>query len=356
MLDLNSKEWRDFFIKDIFITLKEKTIIQVPTGAYINKEDLQKGDTPRITVSSKNNGVDGYYDSSHKNYRIHKNFISVSFLGTVFYHPYKASIDMKVHCLQIIDKELNPYLAHFISTEIKKNLENASYGNQISSTDLAIKKLLLPVNNNGNPDWEFIEEYTKSIIISKQKKFINYLKIKKENLEYKAVESLEDKEWDEFFLIDIFQNIQRGKRLIKENQKKGNIPYVSSTSLNNGIDNFIGNETNVRIFSNCLSIANSGSVGASFYHPYKFVASDHITHLKNENMNKYIYLFISTLTNRFSEKYNFNREINDTRISREKIMLPIKDGKPDYEYMEQYMKNMTYKKLNQYLNFSKENH
>lgn len=60
-------------------------------------------------------------------------------------------------------------------------------------------------------------------------------------------------------------------------------------------------------------------------------------------MNKYIYLFISTLTNRFSEKYNFNREINDTRISREKIMLPIKDGKPDYEYMEQYMKNMTYK-------------
>ena len=61
-----------------YIRKKEKTIIQVPTGAYINKEDLKKGDTPRITVSSKNNGVDGYYDSSHKNYRIHKNFISVS--------------------------------------------------------------------------------------------------------------------------------------------------------------------------------------------------------------------------------------------------------------------------------------
>ena len=122
--------------------------------------------------------------------------------------------------------------------------------------------------------------------------------------------------------------------------------------MNNGVDNFIGNKTDVRIFSDCLTIANSGSVGASFYQPYNFVGSDHITHLKKENMNKYVYIFISTLTNRFSEKYNFNREINDKRISREKIMLPINDRKePDFQYMEQYMKNLTYKKVNQYLSF-----
>lgn len=120
MLSLNSKEWRDFFIKDIFITLKRKNYYSSSNRCLYKQEDLQKGDTPRITVSSKNNGVDGYYDSSHKNYRIHKNFISVSFLGTVFYHPYKASLDMKVHCLQIIDKELNPYLAHLFLLKLKK--------------------------------------------------------------------------------------------------------------------------------------------------------------------------------------------------------------------------------------------
>jgi len=82
------------------------------------------------------------------------------------------------------------------------------------------------------------------------------------------------------------------------------------------------------------------------------VASDHVTHLKNDNFNEYIYLFISTMTNRLSGKYNFNREINDKRISREKILLPINSkNEPDYEYMKQYIINMKHKKINQYLKY-----
>lgn len=153
----------------------------------------------------------------------------------------------------------------------------------------------------------------------------------------------------EFYITDMFKDIQRGKRLTKNNQKTGDIPYVSSSAINNGVDNFISNTEKVRQFSNCLSIANSGSVGACFYHPYKFVASDHITHLKSEGMNMFVYLFIATMINRLSEKYNFNREINDKRICREKIMLPInKEDKPDYEYMEQYVKNIMIDKYNYY--------
>ena len=69
-------------------------------------------------------------------------------------------------------------------------------------------------------------------------------------------------------------------------------------------------------------------------------------------MSKFVYLFISTLTNGLSKKYNFNREINDKRISREKILLPVNDQEqPDYEYMEQYMKNLMYKKIKQYLEY-----
>lgn len=353
MISLTNREWQAFFIKDIFVVLKESSKIQVPTGAYVHKDDLQKGKTPRITVTSKNNGVDGYYTSTHKNYRVYKNFISVSFLGTVFYHPYEASIDMKVHCLQIKDKELNLHLAKFVVSEIKKNLENTSYGNQMSSTDLPMKKILLPIDNNKKPDWAFMEKYSKRILKNKKVKYKDYIKKVLKTLDYKDIVSLNNKTWQEFFLTDIFSNIQRGKRLTKSNQKKGNKPYISSTASNNGADNFISNENGVRVFSDCITIANSGSVGASFYHPYEFVASDHITHLQQENMSKYVYLFIATLTNRFSQKYNFNREINDKRIAREKIVLPInKNGVPDYEYMKQYIINIKYKKIKQYLDYA----
>lgn len=50
-----------------------------------------------------------------------------------------------------------------------------------------------------------------------------------------------------------------------------------------------------------------------------------------------LYLFMATMLKRLSEKYNFNREINDNRISREKIMLPIDEsGVLDIKYMEYF--------------------
>lgn len=122
--------------------------------------------------------------------------------------------------------------------------------------------------------------------------------------------------------------------------------------MNNGVDNYISNENKVRRFSNCLSLANSGSVGSCFYESFEFVASDHITHLKNEARNKFSYLFLATMLNRLSEKYNFNREINDDRISTEVIILPTTpSGKPDYLYMESYIKGIMLKKYNEYLDF-----
>ena len=138
--------------------------------------------------------------------------------------------------------------------------------------------------------------------------------------------------------------------MTKDNQVAGQIPYVSSSALNNGIDNFVSNSNDFRKFNNCLSLANSGSVGSCFYQPFTFVASDHITHLKNEQFTQYQYLFIATLLSRLNEKYNFNREINDVRISNEKIVLPINEYRePDYMFMEEYSKMIMIKKLLSYI-------
>lgn len=172
---------------------------------------------------------------------------------------------------------------------------------------------------------------------------------KETDIKIKKIEDLQDKEWKEFFIKKIFNKTMRGKRLTKSNQIKGNIPYVSSTALNNGVDNFIGNTEDVRMYSNCLTVANSGSVGSTFFHPYEFIASDHVTHLKNEDFSYLSYLFIATLIGKISGKYNFNREINDTRISREKIILPINEsGEPDYDYMEKFMGNLELEKREEY--------
>lgn len=166
------------------------------------------------------------------------------------------------------------------------------------------------------------------------------------------MKKLNELKWKAFDIHDVFPDVKRGKRLKTDDHIKGYMAYVSSSAANNGVDNFIGNKDGVRIFKDCITLANSGSVGTAFYHPYEFVASDHVTKLKNSKFNKYIYLFIATVANRLAEKYCFNREINDKRLGREKIMLPIDENNlPDYSFMESYMKNVEKRLLMQYKAF-----
>jgi len=160
---------------------------------------------------------------------------------------------------------------------------------------------------------------------------------------------LANREWKEFSIMEVFKTVQRGKRLKKDDHIFGKTPYASSTAFNNGLDTFIGNTENIRVFGNCLTIANSGSVGSTFYQPFKVVASDHVTKLENKNFNKYIYLFLANSVSKLREKYAFNREINDKRIKKEKILLPINSkGEPDYAFMENYMRKKETELLKQY--------
>ena len=168
--------------------------------------------------------------------------------------------------------------------------------------------------------------------------------------------NLTDRNWKPFDIGIVFNDIQRGKRLKCEDHKPGQKAYVSSSSENNAVDAFIGNEIGTREFEDCLTLANSGSVGFVSYHPYRFIASDHVTKLKKQGLSKYSYLFLAVAVARLSEKYSFNREINDKRLKREKIMLPVtSNGEPDYAFMEAYMKEQEQKLLKKYIDYQKNN-
>ncbi|MGN8980657.1 restriction endonuclease subunit S [Collinsella sp. HCP28S3_E6] len=167
MSKINTSEWKIFRVEELFETEKMGRKIQVPTGSWIASKNLVPGSTPRITVSGVNNGITGYYkDVDDANYRVYKNFISVSFLGTVFYQAGRASLDMKVHCLKPLNIELNERVASFLVTIIKTALGRIKYSDQISSTVLPSLELMLPVDASGEPDWVYMDEYMRTIMES----------------------------------------------------------------------------------------------------------------------------------------------------------------------------------------------
>lgn len=147
--------------------------------------------------------------------------------------------------------------------------------------------------------------------------------------------------WDTFKYTDIF-DIVKGKRLTKKEQSNGNYPYVSSSSLNNGIDNMIGNGFTDE---NCLTFACYGSIGEVFYQDEQVWVSDNanVFYLKNKKLNSYIALFLVTLLRLEQFRFSYGMTGKKERLEGFTIKLPIdKQGNPDWKLMENYIKSLPY--------------
>ena len=352
MLKLSDREWKSFNLIDdnMFYIDDVKTFKSTA-------EVLDDGVLDIVGATSKNNGNVGFLPKKYKDYLIKGNCICLikTGQGSVGDAVYKQGEFVPSNNVCVIRSSwLNKYNGLFIVTEINKQAGRYSYGYIRNNIRIRKEQLLLPMTENGTPDYYFMETYIKEREAQKREEYLDYCKeqLKIIGGEYNLI-PLSEKQWKSFFIVDVFDTIQRGKRLKTADHLIGSIPYVSSSALNNGVDNFVSNDKGVRKFSDCVSLANSGSVGSTFYEPFEFVASDHITHLKSDKFNKYHYLFLATMTSRLSQKYNFNREINDKRISREIVLLPVtSDNKPDYDYMEKYSRNLLRNKIQSYIDYA----
>lgn len=344
-LRLSDVEWKEFNIGGEF------GLFKVGGTITTHPSNLQSfGNTPRVTCSATNNAVENFY----RNIPTEKGGVLTVDSATEGYVSYQLNDFIATDHVEKIfleDKEINKYVGLFLKSCIDKSkLGKYGYGYKFSQKRINRQKIMLPIDSKGNPNWRFMEDYVKQEMKEQSQKVIRYYENKLLKLGFELLDL--DVEWKEFFFTDIFKEIKRGKRLTKGNQIDGTTPYVSSTGFNNGVDNFIGNEEGVRKYNNNLSLANSGTVGSCFYHNYEYVASDHITALTSEYADEYIYKFMATIIKRLEEKYSFNREINDKRISREKIYLPIdKNGNPNWEYMRLFMQKIEKENISKVLEY-----
>lgn len=348
---IEHNNWKEFLFTEIF---------DIQKGFYNKKPPcFEEGNIPFIGASDSNNGITGFTDYGTikanskigygKNEPIDRkifkgNAICVTNNGSVGYAYYQVSdftCTHDVNPLYLLNHELNRYIAMFLIACIEKQRVCFAYARKWRPKRMVNSRIMLPATAEGTPDWQFMEAYMKQQEQAILKPTIERLCKQLITNELMGGGKLSNLTWKEFYFTDIFTEIQRGKRIKKADHKLGNTPYVSATANSNGIDGFLGNESGVRRFENCLTLANSGSVGSAFFHSYEFVASDHITKLKREGLDKYAYLFMIPIINRLSEKYGFNREINDERIKREKIILPAnKDGQPDFAFMSSFMQQV----------------
>lgn len=69
----------------------------------------------------------------------------------------------------------------FLCGAIEKTAKHkASYGYLFNSNRLENGKIMLPITTDGQPDYQFMEDYIKEIMHKKRQEYIEYAKVKLE--------------------------------------------------------------------------------------------------------------------------------------------------------------------------------
>ena len=147
--------------------------------------------------------------------------------------------------------------------------------------------------------------------------------------------------------------IQSNPQLNKDSFKfsdNGEYPYFTRTVLNNGIAGYVEylNEEN-KIAGNCLAV---GMLGMQFFYMEKdfyagqFTKSAYPKKEKISKFNKNIAQYFIVLLNRYQKIFQgmLVRDFEQTFYKSE-IYLPIKKGKVDIEYIENYMRELQAERL-----------
>ncbi len=352
MKKLSEKEWKTFpaFSDDgLFHIATTRSSIDA-----VRLKDGEDKTVPYVTRSDVSNGISRFV--STKNYDFGSNDGGCITVGldtqTAFYQPCKFVTGQNVHV--VTGKQLSEEVSYFLVTILREQMQAKFNWGGNGATLGRMKRLLvmLPVDDDGEPDYAYMAQYASEIMRGMLKRYRNYVIVQISQLEYKDIPALDEKEWKEYALEELF-SVSAGKRLTNAEKTDGNRPFIGATDNSNGITGFVGN-SNASCDKNTLGVNYNGAPCIAFYHPYECIFTDDVKrlHLLHHEDNKYVLLFFKTIVMQQRTKYSYGYKFKEKRMLRQKLMIPIDDdGKPDYEYMEQYAKNMMIRKYEQYLTF-----
>lgn len=352
MMKLTDCDWKAFnaFGKDGFFEIHA-------TNSSIDKSKLNDGnnnDLPYITRSNNNNGLAMFVDDSNKaNGFDTGNSITIGLdTQTAFYqpHPFVTGQNIQIITGKNIDADTAQFLIPLFRQQMIAKFNWG--GNGATLKRMKLLKILLPINDKGEPDFDFMRDYVREHTNYKSTLGIQWVNQHLQQLKYvQNLPKLNDINWGVFRLSTLFE-ISRPKSRSKSKYKSGNVPFIASGADNNGVTAMLAPKKDEELDAkNCITI--SPVDGSSFYQPMNFLGrgggGSSMIILRSTRLNKYNGLFMAKMINQTFGKYSYGHMASSKTAGREIIMLPITQlGKPDYEYIEQYVKNLMIKKYKQY--------
>ena len=154
-LSVKDREWREFFIGDIF---------SVSRPNARTKGEYSDGDIPFIASGAVNNGVIKCCTPRIDEVLDDGNCITVSPVdGSAFYQEtsFLGRGGAGSSILILRSENLTKERGLFLSKAIQHTCSKYTYGRMGNKDGIKRERILLPVTNLGNPDYEFMEQYVR---------------------------------------------------------------------------------------------------------------------------------------------------------------------------------------------------
>ena len=350
MQSLNEKTWG---------AVQVDSFADVMSGKDIYASERIDGERPYVTAGTANNGI-GYFVGNDNN-SVDSHVISVNRNGAVgeaFFHPYKALFGNDCRRLRVRESVADD-AQQFMAVAIKEQKGAFSYSRKLGTGRLQRLSVMLPVTDSGEPDYAYMAEYARQKREAMLAKYRAYVKARIAELgEVAEIPALDEKEWKPFSIVDLFSSIIPGKGKGLNHLKKvcaDGVNYIGATNRNNGVLCYVEEDTYSRpmiLEGNCVGFIKNGdgSAGFAIYKAEQFISTSDVLYGYADWLNKFTGLFFVVAQDMIEHKYSHGYKRNKEHLAGDKVMLPVTDSsEPDYEYMEQYAKNMMLRKYRQYL-------
>ena len=334
---LGTVKWGEFKYKDVFNRIEQ--------GRRLKKDDQIDGTIPFVMSGTTNAGVVNYIANPVASFP--KNAITIDIFGNTFYRNYAfgAGDDTGVYWNDVTAYSSNAMLFFAVAMQ-KSMMGRFSYGKKLRSSQSENFTMRLPVTDNGFINFDFMESFIAELEaervaeleaerVAELSAYLTVSGLDNYELSGDEVQALQNYSlftWKSFNLECLFGKSTRGKRLKGDDRVSGTLPFVTAGEASEGVSAYISND--VEIFEKNTTTIDM--FGSAKYRNYKYGADDHIAVVHTETVPMKAAIFLTSAihkaahTGKFDYGHNFYAKDADALD----IMLPAKDGKPDYTTME----------------------
>ncbi len=321
--------WMDFRIGDL---------LDILNGAGITKKEIYEhpGTLPAIQSGKENNGCIGFIDENYcrnRNYKISDGMcLTVARSGSsgfVAFQPEKCVVGDSAKILQPKFKANRERLL-FLRVLLLINMSKYAYDDKVTYENYINDTVKLPVLADGYPDWGYMEEYIRNV----EDKIADRIDLfGKEKCPCK----IDRRNWKPYRIGELFR-IVKGTRLTKANMVPGETNFIGASYENNGVTMHISNKGHIHPAGTITVSYNGAHTGVAFYQEEEYWASDDINVLyPNFPICKETALFLLPIIKKTGAKYGFVDKWEKETMAQDVLILPSKDGTPDWEYIKEYM-------------------